>query len=129
MSRNTSGSRRPVRRRRGAVNFGCIFGGILLLILVYLALKFVPVKVAIAEVKDTTTSEASMGSMKKDGDIKYAIMRKIQENHLPIQETAIAITRTNSEIEIKFDVDVPIELIGGKTYHYKDSILVRRQLF
>jgi hypothetical protein len=125
----TPDRRRPVRTSRGAVNFGCIFGGLVLLVLVYLAIKFVPVKVAIAEVRDTVTSEATLASMKKDGEIRFSIMQKIRENHLPISETAIEIVRTQGEINIKFEVDVPIDLVGGNTYHYKDKIDVRRQLF
>jgi len=116
-------------RKRGAVNVGCIFGGLVLLVVVYGAFKFVPVKVAIAEIRDTTTSEATLGSMKKDDLIRYAIMQKVNENHIAFKEKEIEIERRTDEIHIKFTIKVPVELIGGKTYIVSELIDVRRPMF
>ncbi len=111
--------------RRGEGKAGCIFGALILLVAVYFAFKFLPVKIAFADVKDTATKAADMGSIKKDDVIRFEIQQKIRENreHVdPIKDTDIEITRSSDSIHIKFTISKDITLVGGKVV--KQQMLV-----
>lgn len=119
-------------RQRGEGKVGCIVGGLALLILVYLALKFVPVKVAFADVKDTAIKSAEMGSIKKDEDIRREIQLKIRENQPnldPIKDQDIELSRSSDAITVKFEMRKRIELVGGKVIDYREQVNERRTLF
>lgn len=119
-------------RRRGEGKAGCIIGALLLLVGVYIAFKFIPVKVAFADVRDTAVKATEMGSIKKDEDIRREIQMKIKENQPnldPIKDELIEISRHSDTIAIKFEMHKRIELLGGKYYDYNEKVQESRPLF
>ncbi len=118
--------------RRGEGKVGCIIGAIILLIFVYIAFKFIPVKVAFAEVRDVATKSAEMASIKTDDVIRGDIMRTILENKesiVPIKPTDITVYRADSSCTVKFELHKTIDLIGGKTYEWRETFDIRRTMF
>ena len=111
--------------QKGEGKAGCIFGALVLLLAVYLAFKFIPVKIAFADIKDTATKAADMGSIKKDDVIRREIMDKFKENrdHVnPIKDQDINITRSADTIRVSFTITKDVELIGGKIVKQTEKV-------
>src|SRR5438876_2101234 len=100
------------RRERGEGQLGCLFGLIVLAIVVFIAWKMIPVKVKAAELRQVVMDEAKSAGTHPDGRIRDIILNKAMENKLPVTEDNIHIERAHSEIDIVVDYVVPIEFPG-----------------
>ena len=103
---------RMSRRERGESQLGCIFGLILLAIAIFVAYKMIPVKVKAAELRQVVTDEAKSAGSHSDDRIRGEILRKAEDNKLPVTEDDIKIERAHSEIDITVTYTVPIAFPG-----------------
>lgn len=108
---------RVSRREKGEGQFGCLVGLIFLAVAVFIAWKWIPVKVRAAEVRQVVVDEAKSAGMHGDDKIKSYILAKARENNLPVTEDSIKISRNANEITVTVDYVVPIEF-PGYTYQW-----------
>ena len=108
---------RVSRRERGEGNFGCLVGLIFLGLAIFVAYKMIPVKVKNAELRQVITDEAKSAGSHRDDQILAAILRKAQEDDLPVTENNVTIKRSNNEITVEVDYTVPI-VFPGYTYQW-----------
>ena len=107
-----------MRRRkwseRGEGQMGCLFGLALLAIAVFIAYKMVPIKVRAAELRQEVIDQAKAGGMRGDDRILAAILRKAQDENLPVTEDNVQIHRTANTISVDVDYVVPVDFPGYK---------------
>ena len=101
-----------LRRERGEGQLGCLIGLIFLAIAVFIAWKMIPVKVKAAEMRQVVTDEAKAAGTHDNDKIKGAIMQKVYDTKLPIKEDDVHIVRSNGEITVDVEYDVPIDFPG-----------------
>lgn len=105
------------RRERGEGNFGCLVGLIFLGLAIFVAYKMIPVKVKNAELRQVIVDEAKSAGTHRDDVILASILRKAQEDNLPVTEKDVTIKRANSEITVDVEYTVPI-VFPGYTYQW-----------
>jgi hypothetical protein len=107
-----------MRRRkwseRGEGQMGCLFGLALLAIAIFIAYKMVPVKVRAAELRQEVVDQSKAGGMRSDDRIMAAILRKAQDENLPVTEDNVHINRTANTISVDVDYVVPVDFPGYK---------------
>jgi hypothetical protein len=118
------------RHERGAGNIGCVLGLLVLVIAVVALIKAVPVRVAVAELKDTAVREAESASLPHhdDGYIRGQVIIKAQSLTLPFGEDTIKVWRDTSQIHIKYKFTVPI-YFPFYTYEWHVDEQIDRVLF
>ncbi len=119
---------RVSRRERGEGSFGCLVGLIFLALAIFVAWKMIPVKVHNAELRAVVVDEAKSAGSHRDQQILEAILRKAAEEHLPVTEDNVKITRANSEITVDVNYVVPIEF-PGFTYQWRVQHLAQNPIF
>ena len=119
---------RKSRRERGEGNAGCLFGLIILAIALFVAYKMVPVKVKAADLRNTVTDEAKMAGAHNDRVIMGQILSKAREQNLPVTEENVKISRSQSEITVDVEYDVPIDF-PGKTWMWHQHIVAQNPIF
>ena len=100
------------RSERGEGKLGCLFGLILLAIAVVIAFKMIPVKVKAAELRQVVSDEAKAAGTHNDDKIRGAIMQKVYDTKLPVTVEDVHITRSQGEITVDVEYDVPIDFPG-----------------
>lgn len=97
-----------MRNERGAGNVGCIVAVIVLAVVVVIAVKAVPVKIAVAELKDFCEHQAEAAGLPRNTNeaIVVAIVLKAQELNQPVSADNIKVWRDTSQvhIEVKYRV-------------------------
>jgi hypothetical protein len=120
----------PRLRERGANNIGCIVGLAILTVAVLIAVKVVPVRVAVAEMQDFCEKEADQASLPRMTNQIMADQVKIKadEEQLPVSKEDIKVWRDTSEVHIEVKYTVPLDLLF---YEYKWNVVHRvdRTLF
>jgi hypothetical protein len=106
--------RRRKRSERGEGQMGCIFGLVLMAIGIFIAWKLVPIKVRAAELRQEVIDQAKAGGMRSDDRIMAAILRKAEEDNLPVTQDDVKIHRTNNNITVDVDYVVPVDFPGYK---------------
>ena len=106
------------RGERGEGQFGCVVGLLLLLAGIFVAYKMIPVKVKAAELRQEVVDEAKSGGMRTDAQIMASILKKAQDNNLPVTEDNVVIKRTANNISVDVQYVVPLEF-PGFTYQWK----------
>lgn len=116
--------------QRGASNVGCILALIVLAVVVVLAMKILPSRVAVAELQDYCEKSAEQASLPhhEDDIISDQIMFKAQSLHLPVSKENIKVWRNPSEVFIEVKYTVPLNLIVT-TYDWHVEVKVDRTLF
>jgi hypothetical protein len=116
------------RRERGEGQLGCIVGLIVLAIAIFVAYKMIPVKVKAAELRQVVVDEAKAAGTHNDERIRAEILRKAEENNLPVSEEDIEIRRAHSEIDVLVKYTVPIEF-PGFTYKWNQRHHAHNPIF
>ena len=106
--------RRRKRSERGEGQMGCLFGLALMALGIYIAWKMVPVKVRAAEMRQEVVDQAKAGGMRSDDRIMAALLRKAEDDNLPITKDDIKIHRTANTISVDVDYVVPVDFPGYK---------------
>ena len=109
-----------LRRRgeRGEGQFGCVVGLLLMLAGIFIAYKMIPVKVKAAELRAEVVDEAKSAGVRSDEQIMAAILKKAQDNNLPVTEDNVKISRGANTIYVDVQYVVPLEF-PGKTFQWK----------
>jgi hypothetical protein len=109
---------RRSRRQRGEGQFGCLVGVVFMLIGIFIAYKLVPVKVRAAELRQEIVDQAKAAGMRGDDNIMYAILKKAEEEQLPVTKENVNIKRGANTISVDVEYTVPIDFPG---YRYNWS--------
>jgi hypothetical protein len=107
---------RRTQRQRGEGQFGCLVGLALVLIGLFIAYKIVPVKVKAAELRQEVVDQAKSAGMRSDDKILAAILKRAEDNNLPVTAENVSIRRTQNAISVDVDYTVPINF-PGYTYN------------
>jgi hypothetical protein len=105
------------RREAGEGQAGCLVGIILLLIAIFICYKMIPVKVRMAEMRQTVVDEAKSAGTHSDDKILKAILAKADEMKLPVTEDNVTVLRKDSLMKVDVDYTVPI-VFPGYTYQW-----------
>jgi hypothetical protein len=108
---------RRSRRQAGEGQAGCLVGIILLLAAIFIAYKVIPVKVRMADLRQTVVDEAKSAGSHSDDRIMKQILLKAEETHLPVTEDSVTIVRSTGAIQVDVDYTVPI-VFPGYTYQW-----------
>ena len=84
--------RRRKRSGRGEGQMGCIFGLVLMAIGIFIAWKLVPIKVRAAELRQEVLDQSKAGGMRSDDRIMAAILRKAEDDNLPVTADNVLLT-------------------------------------
>lgn len=115
-------------RQRGEVNFGCLFGLVLLALALFVAYKMVPVKIRAADLKQTIEDEAKSAGTHNDDRIQQAILDKAKEQNLPVTAEDVKIKREHGEISVDVEYTVPIDF-PGYVYPWHQHIVAQNPIF
>ena len=121
-----------MRRRkwseRGEGQMGCLFGLILMAIGIFIAWKLVPIKVRAAELRQEVLDQSKAGGMRSDDRIMAAILRKAEDDNLPVTADNVKIRRTNNTITVDVDYFVPVEFPGYK-FNWEFTVHAENPMF
>jgi hypothetical protein len=100
------------RRERGASNVGCIVGLAILVVVVLVAMRVIPARVAVAELQDFCEKEADSASLPRMTNEIMAdqIRLKAEEQHLPVSREDIKVWRDSSEVHVEVKYTVVLDL-------------------
>ncbi len=117
------------RNQRGEGRLGFLVGLAIFGIGIFVAVKFIPVKVAAYEFKDFLEQECRMAAVREDNSkVAKRILDKAIELDIPLQSKNLTIQRTSREMIIKARYDQPIDF-KVMTYVYKVDYQERAPLF
>jgi hypothetical protein len=118
------------RHERGAGNVGCVLGLLVMVVIVVVLVKAIPVKVAVAELKDTAVKEAESASMPRhdDGYVRGQVIIKAQKLGLPFGEDQVKVWRDTAMMHIEYAFTVPIDF-PLYTYQWHIEEKIERVLF
>ncbi len=119
---------RKNRHERGEGNAGCLFGLVVLAIVIFIAYKMIPVKVRAADLRQTITDEAKMAGTHSNEVIMKQILAKAREQNLPVSADNVKITRGANEITVEVEYDVPVQF-PGKTWNWHQHIVAQNPVF
>ena len=105
------------RRQAGEGQAGCLVGVIILLVAIFIAYKVIPVKVKMADLRQTVVDEAKSAGSHNDDRIMKQILLKAEETKLPVTEENVTINRNSNAISVDVDYTVPI-VFPGYTYQW-----------
>ena len=113
---------------RGEGRVGLLVALILVGLVVFAAVKFIPVYIAAYDMRDMVRGEASRATLKTDDQVLKALLDKAAELDLPITKKNIQMSRTQSKFRIKMQFEMPIDL-AVTTYIYKYDQVEETPLF
>ncbi|HEY2830500.1 MAG TPA: hypothetical protein VGJ88_10320 [Thermoanaerobaculia bacterium] len=116
------------RREAGEGNFGCIVGLVILVAAVFIAFKIIPVKANMADLRQTCVDEGKSAGQHSDAVIMKAILAKADDEHLPVTEDNVTISRQTNTITIDVDYVVPVQF-PGYTYQWHEHHHVENPIF
>ncbi len=113
---------------RGAV--GCLFSLVVIGVLVLIGAKAIPARIAVAELQDYAVRQAESASLPgySDEAIAKRLLEKAQELKLPVEASAINVSRGGGEIRVHLQYDMPLDF-GFYTYRWKIDRSIERVLF
>jgi hypothetical protein len=118
------------RHEKGAGNIGCVIGLLVLVVAVVILVKAVPVKLAVAELKDTAVKEAESASLPRHDDdyIRGQLIIAAQKLGLPFGEEQVKVWRDTAMMHIEYHFTVPINF-PFHTYQWQIEEKIDRVLF
>jgi hypothetical protein len=120
-----------MRRRRGqegAGKAGAIIAALVVLIVVFAAVKMIPVKIRTSEFQDFMIDEAQAAGDKKAEAVKAVVLRKAQELEIPIDKKTLDVKIERDRVKMSCRYTIPVDLILF-TYQWKFSHEVDRPIF
>lgn len=121
-----------MRRRtaeRGEGNLGCILWVLVLGLVVMVAWKALPVKVASAELYDFMDEQAKFaGANTTSEEVKKRILQRAVELKLPLTKEQVTVERNGDRIRMVAEYTVPVEL-PGYTYNWTFRHELDRPIF
>ncbi|MFI5174380.1 MAG: hypothetical protein ACHQKY_05955 [Terriglobia bacterium] len=103
-------------RRGGTGSF--IFWVVVLALIIYLGVKFIPPYVSSNEFVDAMDYEAKeAGAGNRDeGKVRLALMIKAKELKLPVKDSSIKVTRLANQVSVEVQYTILVDLPFGKSY-------------
>lgn len=115
--------------QRGEGRLGLIVALVIIALAIFLAVKFVPAKIAAYEFGDFLEKECRYAANRqKDSTIVDRIMEKAEEMEIPLKKKNLIVRRTRSEMVIKASYEQVLDL-KVTTYVYKFDREERAPLF
>ena len=115
--------------QRGEGRLGMIFALIIVAVAIFLAVKFVPAKIAAYEFGDFLEKECRYAATRQDNkQIVARIMEKAEEMELPLKKKNLIVRRDKGWMVIKASYEQPLDL-KVTTYIYKFDVEERAPLF
>lgn len=113
---------------RGAV--GCLFSLVVIGALVVIGLKAVPARIAVAELQDYAVRQAESASLPgfSDEEISKHILEKARELKLPVEASALRVSRGGGEVRVQLHYSMPLDF-GFYTYRWEVDHNIERVLF
>jgi hypothetical protein len=122
-----------MRRRRatlGRGNLGCILWLIVVIAVGHVLWIVVPVKIKTSEFYDVMQEQASFGSIKSEGAIRYEILRRAEQLKIPVTKDNLKIVRSREAVTVEAHYEIPLEFFGGVyKYVWKFDPVVSRPTF
>jgi len=117
-------------RERGSNNIGCMLGLVLVIVVVFIGVKAVPTRLAVAELQDFCEREAEQASLPRFGDEKIAdaIFIKAIEEHLPVKKEDVKVSRDQAQVHVEVKYRVVIDFLVYQ-YNWDVEHKVDRTLF
>jgi hypothetical protein len=125
------------RSERGEGKAGCIIGLIVLAIALWIGIKVVPVRVAVASLQDYCEETAQKAGLLREGtaegdtkekQIIYLITRKADQERLPVRADNVEVRLTDQRCVITVKYTVPLDFVFYK-YDWRVEHSVDRVLF
>lgn len=117
------------KNQRGEGRLGLFVTLVVIGVGVFLAAKFVPLKINAYEFRETLREEAKYMSVHRDEQRALErILERAEALHLPVSAKNINIQRTKSEVIVSANFQKPIDL-KLTTYTYKFSAEMRAPIF
>ena len=118
------------RREIGGSSLGCILSFVLLLFVVFVGIRVVPTRIAVAEMQDFCERQAERASLPhySNDDIAASILQKAKEENLPITKKDIEVSRDAGRVRILVRYHVVFDL-GVYKYDWPVEHNVERILF
>jgi hypothetical protein len=113
---------------RGEGNVGCILWALVFILVVFVAWKMVPVKMASAKLHDFMDEQGKFAKDTPEERIYKSIVQKANELDIPLDPKALEVQRTNDYIKMKVRYTIPVEF-PGYTYQWKFEHVVDRPIF
>lgn len=105
------------RSRRGGTG-SFIFWVVVLALIIYLGVKFIPPYVSsneFVDAMDYEAKEAGAGN-RDDGKIRSALLIKAKELKLPVKDSSIKVTRLANQVIVEVQYAILVDLPFGKSY-------------
>lgn len=112
----------------GEGRLGCIFWVVLLAVGIFAASRFVPVKIATAELKDHMEELAATRPRGTSEDFRNSIYQRAKELNLPVAQKEITVQKDQNRAVMDVIFTVPIDF-AVYTYQWKVSLHVDRPIF
>jgi hypothetical protein len=120
-----------MRRRgeRGEGKVGLLIALVVVAIIIFLGVKFIPVRIAAYEFRDYIEQECRYAAVRKnDSAVHKRIMDKARELDIPLEKKRLKMQRTHNEMIITASYEKPIDL-KVYTYVYSFSVKEKAPLF
>jgi hypothetical protein len=120
-----------MRRRleqAGDGKIGCFLWLVVLALVVLIAWKMVPVKLASAELYDFMVEQAKFGASAGAENIKKRVLLRAKELELPVTDKTLTVERLGDRIRMRCSYVVPVEF-PGYTYQWQFDHEVDRPIF
>jgi hypothetical protein len=118
----------PGRAERGEGNFGCIVWALVLGLVILIAWKMVPVKIATAELYDFMEEQAKFAANLPPDQIAQKILWKAEELKLPLDKDHLTVKRVGDTIQMEAIYTVPVKF-PGKTYEWHFHHQINRPIY
>jgi len=107
--------RAPLHRRseRGEGKLKAIIYLVILLLIIYSAVKIVPIYVSNYQLTDKMLEQARFAVVNRytEDQIRDNIFKVVQELELPVKRDAIKVSATNSVVKISTEYTTPVDLL------------------
>lgn len=104
--------------QKGEGTLGCVIWSLALVIVIMIAWKMIPIKVATAEFHDFMDDQARIaGNVRSPAPIRKAILAKARELDLPVDPKELVIDLTRDRIKMRVEYTIPVEF-PGYTYYW-----------
>lgn len=114
---------------KGEGKVGLLIALVVVAIIIFLGVKFIPVRIAAYEFRDFVEQECRYAAVRKnDSAVHTRIMNKARELDIPLDKKRLKLQRTHNEMIITASYEKPIDL-KVYTYVYKFSVREKAPLF
>jgi len=118
---------RPGERGEGRI--GLLITLIVIAVMIFLAVRIIPVRIAAYEFRDVLREEARYGAVRNSDEIVVKrILDKAAELEIPLKKQDLKVSRTPSQMVIKASYEQPIDL-KVTTYVYRFDETEKAPLF